>query len=91
MTNAITSSAPLSGEILPPEDEVDETGFNAAARPLCPFCSARWTDKMMDVYIEEGDGGCPTCGPDPATVTIDITCEACDRLIYRKEGRSYEW
>ncbi|MBY0561505.1 hypothetical protein [Hyphomicrobium sp.] len=57
------------------------------ARPLCPFCSAPWTDGMIAIEAWCSEG-CPTCGHGSETsVTIEIHCEACERLIYTKETR----
>jgi hypothetical protein len=74
-----------SGEKSSDEPEID--GFAPGARPLCPFCNAPWTDEMITVLnqteVEIGYYG-DACGVDTST-QIDITCEACERLIYRKE------
>lgn len=84
MSNALKVLA-LVGEVLPPEDEVDESGFNVAARPLCPFCSKPWSVEMMGMFEEcsvvrgyYGDF-------EGVDITIDISCDGCERLIYRKE------
>lgn len=75
----------LEGEVLPPETELDEDGFAVGARPLCPFCSKTWSAKMMDLFtqceISTGYYG----DIEGVEVIIDITCDGCDRLIYRKE------
>lgn len=56
-------------------------------KPLCPFCSHPWTDDMVKVFTESS-GGCETCGYGGYTsYELDITCEECGKLIYRKEGR----
>lgn len=71
-------------------DATDEAGFNVSARPLCPFCSKPWSDGMMDVYVSSGGGGCETCGyGGEGSATIDIVCDGCSRLIYRKEFWGY--
>lgn len=65
--------------------EID--GFAPGARPLCVFCSAPWTDEMIKVLasteIEHGYYGVIE-GVD-VSFNIDIECEGCKRLIYRKE------
>lgn len=63
-------------------------GFAPGARPLCPFCSAPWTDEMITVLnkteVERGYYEGDIDGVDTST-KIDITCSGCKRLIYRKE------
>lgn len=81
----MTARVVLEGEVLPPETVLDEEGFAVGARPLCPFCSKPWSAKMMgqfhDTQIENGYYG----DVDGVKATIDITCDGCTRLIYRKE------
>lgn len=60
-------------------------------RPLCPYCNAEWTDEMMKIEAEEGSSGCETCGPGATEIVVDITCHKCGKLIYRKEGYSYDF
>lgn len=52
--------------------------------PLCVWCSAPWTDDMLDVYADAdvsfGDYGCI----DGIEIVIDVTCSTCRRLVYRK-------
>ena len=62
-------------------------GFVEECRPKCGFCNAPWTDEMIEVFeeasVEQGwYGGVASIS---LTQTIDITCESCKRLIYRKE------
>lgn len=51
--------------------------------PLCPFCSAAWTEEMIDIEAS-ASMSCPTCGPE-IYGSIKIKCHACERLIYEKE------
>ncbi len=61
----------------------DETE-NKPPPPLCVWCSAPWTDDMLEVYAEcewtSGDYG----SIDGIDVTIDVTCSTCNRLVYKK-------
>lgn len=65
-------------------------GFQPGARPICAFCSAPWTDGMIRVYdVDASHGeGSYDFGPAHERATVDITCESCGRLIYRKEYRA---
>lgn len=65
-------------------------GFQPGARPICVFCNAPWTDEMIRVYdvdARHGEGSYDF-GAEDQQATIDITCESCERLIYRKEYRA---
>jgi hypothetical protein len=55
-------------------------------RPLCPFCSAPWTDAMIRVFDIDARHGRDSYdfGPEDQQATVDITCTTCKRLIYRK-------
>ena len=68
-------------------EAVTTDGFARGPRPLCPFCSAPWTDDMINVFdIDARHGhGSYDFGPEDQRATIDITCTSCERLIYRKE------
>jgi hypothetical protein len=85
--NFAIKKAPLEGEVL--ESPLDEAGYTR--RPLCPFCSAPWSDDMVSVMdLSSSGGGCETCGyGEEVRATVDITCDECERLIYRKEVRDY--
>lgn len=63
-----------------------ERGKGFTQPPLCPFCSAPWTEDMVKVLNVSASEGCDSCGFDAVvSATVDITCESCGRLIYRKE------
>jgi hypothetical protein len=63
----------------------DAAGF--FARPLCPFCSKPWSDEMIQIFDISHSAGCDTCGHgSKTTVTINITCDGCKRIIYSKEA-----
>ena len=55
----------------------------------CVYCNTPW-DAQLLVELDEG-GGCETCGPDGATVKIEIKCTNCKRTVYVKEGRGYDF
>ncbi len=69
------------------DDDID--GFAPGARPICVFCNAPWTDKMIQVYdVDARHGyGSYDFGPEDQQATVDIRCSTCKRLIYRKEHR----
>jgi hypothetical protein len=53
----------------------------------CIWCSAPWSEENLQVYDVRVSEGCDTCGYGAgATISIDIKCHACNRLMYRKEG-----
>ena len=71
------------------EENTEETidGFAPGARPLCAFCNAPWTDGMVSVLHRTGVETDYYGDPEYVQLQakIDITCESCNRLIYRKE------
>lgn len=54
---------------------------------LCPYCSAPWSEENVEIYDLDAADQCESGRIDPKTATIDITCHACSRLMYRKEGQ----
>lgn len=67
-------------------EEADKDGFNAAGRPLCPFCSKPWTADMVSLLAEASTYGCPSGGYDlVGTATLKIACDGCGRLLYSRE------
>ena len=52
---------------------------------ICPFCNEPWTDQMeVDYYLISE--GCDTCGyGKEASITVEIVCSKCGRVIYKKE------
>lgn len=69
------------------EPQVDDAGFAKGARPLCPFCSKPWGDEMLrllDLSVHN-EGYYPGDNDYRVTAVIDINCDGCGRLIYRKE------
>lgn len=60
-------------------------GFQPGARPLCAFCGAQWTDEMVKVRDINAFNDPEGFGPTNERATVDIACEHCHRLIYRKE------
>lgn len=65
---------------------MSETGFKI----LCPYCSEPYTAEML-VELEDGGISCETCGPESADLSIEIKCSNCGKLVYKKEGKSYDW
>jgi hypothetical protein len=54
---------------------------------VCPFCNAKWTGEMVKELYKSAEG-CESCGfGEEYTYTIEIKCEACGKVIYRKEGK----
>lgn len=64
------------------EAALDPHGY-AEVRPLCPFCSKPFGDQMIDIY-HGASTGYESSGPE-AYGHVDITCDGCGKLIYRKE------
>lgn len=58
--------------------------MNEILEIYCPFCNGKYTAKMVaDLHSADG---CDTCGyGDNPYGNIDIICENCKKLVYRKE------
>lgn len=57
---------------------------------LCPFCNVPYTADML-IDLEDGDSGCDTCGHGAASLKIEIKCSNCQKVVYVKEGKSYDF
>jgi hypothetical protein len=51
---------------------------------LCPFCGAPWSKHAMAQW--EDAESYDTYGHGSPIVCITITCDACRRIMYEKEG-----
>jgi hypothetical protein len=75
------------------EDEMDDV--ENPPPPLCVYCNAPWTDKMLGVWAEADmeDGYYGDYYVRGITVVVDVDCSTCGRLVYRKEitTRNNEW
>jgi len=56
---------------------------------LCPFCNEPYTAEML-IDLEEGND-CDTCGGDSADLTVEIKCANCKKIVYKKEGKGYDF
>jgi len=52
----------------------------------CPFCHEPWSEANIRTYDLDAGDHCESGRFYAECCTIDITCHACKRLIYRKEG-----
>lgn len=58
---------------------------NSEIKVLCPFCNSAHSAKVVDELFSSG-GGCDTCGyGSEPTGTIEIVCENCNKVVYKKE------
>lgn len=55
-------------------------------RILCPFCSAPWCDENIRAYDLDAGDHCDSGRFYAECCTITITCHACGKEMYRKEG-----
>lgn len=61
------------------------------ARILCPFCSAPWNESNIRLYDVDASDQCDSGRWDPPNCTISIVCHACEREMYRKEGKVIDY
>jgi hypothetical protein len=52
---------------------------------LCPFCNKEYTSKMKSKLIFSEGSYTADCVYSEIRGTIDIYCENCKKLVYRKE------
>lgn len=53
---------------------------------VCGFCNAKWTERM-EMELERMTEGCESCGYGAEVeVSLNIICDSCQRVIYRKDG-----
>lgn len=63
--------------------ETDKNLNGFTKPPLCPFCSAPWTDEMIAVEAHASQQY-SSVGPEPYG-TVRINCASCEKLIYQKD------
>lgn len=57
----------------------------------CGWCSAPWSDANLRLYDGYSSQGCSTCGHgSETTISIEITCHKCKKLMYKKVGYQVE-
>jgi hypothetical protein len=59
--------------------------------PICPFCSAHWSEENVHVWDVDSADQCDSGRFEPATYNISISCHSCGREMYRKEGAYAEY
>jgi len=59
------------------------------AKILCPFCGAAWSEHAVAKW--EDEGSYDACGRGYPIVCITITCDACARVMYEKDGVEHDW
>lgn len=64
-------------------DYVGDTQMPKGFRILCPFCNAPFSAKMDELL--SASQGCDTCGHgEGISGQIDVICQNCNKVIYRK-------
>lgn len=56
------------------------------AKITCPFCHAPWSAENIRCHDLDAGDHCASGRFYAECCTIEITCHACHRLMYRKEG-----
>jgi hypothetical protein len=51
----------------------------------CPYCNALYTGKMLEDLFKTEKSYTPNCVNERIKGKIDIICENCNKLVYRKE------
>jgi len=65
----------------------EEMKMEEKLKIICPFCNKEWTAKMETEYTVISEG-CDTCGYGAkAVVTVEIRCDNCGKIVYRKETK----
>lgn len=62
----------------------------ATAVILCPFCSAPWSDDNVQLFDLDAGDHCESGRFYPEQCTVTISCHACKREMYRKEGAQFD-
>lgn len=70
-------------------EKVKEDKTGDIARITCPYCHAPWNETNIELYDLDAGDHCESGRFYPECCTIDITCHACGKLMYRKEGKSF--
>lgn len=50
---------------------------------VCPFCNAPYSAEMEEDL--EASLGCETCGNSSISGVIEIICDNCKKVVYKKE------
>lgn len=56
--------------------------------PLCVYCNKPWSIDMVKL-LDVSTDWCVSGGVYGSRATLDITCDGCGKLIYRKEFEDF--